>query len=214
MALMDQIMDVQTIGLEEISVAASLLLIARLNDAIADVEDEMDPTDELLDNARGRQHVPVEIERVDVTKNLHVGSSPSMIVGEDGWMPPLNTWPAVSVMAYRALPSGGGADFDHAAIYVDSLFAETVVKAGPEAGPPERRSEVCNKRIWRTLEAVNRVLMGDQSLGGIVNGLESPTAVISEAFERPEDDLGSDTTWYWQAGRVDYVISKLYPLFG
>lgn len=213
MALLESIQDVQTLGLEDISMAASLVLVARLNDAIADFESEMEPMDIMMDEARGRQHTPVEIERVDVARNLHVGSSPSLIIDETGWLPPLTDWPAVSVMAYRANPSSGDSSFDHGASYANALFVEAFVKAGPDAGAPERRVEVCNKRIWRTLEAINRVLMSDSTLGGVINGLDSPTAVISEAFAREEDDLGSQTLWFWQAGRVDYVVNKFYPFF-
>lgn len=211
MAFMDTLQDVNNIGLEDISIGASLLLIAGINDQLTIIESEMDPMDEMLNDVRGRQHVPVSLERVDTSQNLHVGSSPSMIVDERDQLPPLSTWPAISVMAYRANPSGGNSSFDHGHSYADSLFVETVVKAGPEAGPPERRIEVCNKRIWRMLEAINRVLMADQTLGGMVNGLESPTAVISEAFARPEDDLGTQNLWFWQAGRIDYIVTKFYP---
>ena len=209
----DSIQDTKTIGLEEISIAASLMLMAGLNTAIAEVEAEMAAQDELIDNMRGRQHSPVEVERVDVQKNFHVGSSPSMIVDENDNLPPLSDWPAISTMAYRANPSATDPSFDHGASYADSLFVEMVVKAGPDAGAPDRRQEVCNKRVWRTLEAVNRVLMTDPTLGGKVNGLDSPTAVVSEAFVRPEDELGNQTIWYWQAARVDYVVNKFYPFF-
>lgn len=197
------------IGLEEIATAAFTVLHGALNAELAQIEASKVDSDRMLDEMRGKQFEPVTLEPIE-RGNFHLGHVPSLIVDENGYAPELNRFPAVSVMCYRAQPSPGGALFDHANEYADSLYVESIVTAGPDDGTG-RMEEVCDKRIWRTVEAVNNVLMRNQTLNGNVVALEQPTAVVSEVFLRPQSDLNTEITWFWQAGRVEYVVTKFSP---
>lgn len=198
-----------SIGLEQIARAAFLVLLDGLNAELELWEAAMVPYDRELDEARGRQFVAVELERVE-RDNFHLGHIPSLIVDSQGRAPALDAWPAISVMAYRSSPSAGNALWDHGDSYRDSLYVESIVKAGPDDGTG-RMAEVCDKRIWRTVEAVNNVLMRDRTLGGVVQGVEDPTAIVSEVFTRPQSDENPEIDWFWQAGRVEYGITKFSP---
>lgn len=201
-------LDVQSnIGLEQIATGAFRVLLLGLNAELAQIESAMVASDQETDEVRGRQYQPVTLEQVE-KENFHLGHQPSLVLAEL----PLRTYPSVSVMAYRAQPAPGSALFDHGTEYRDSLYAEVLVKAGPiRQSEPWRAAEVCNKRLWRTLEAVNTVLMRHQDLGGLVTGLEDPQAISSEAFTRPESDENPENDWYWQAGRLEYLVTKFSP---
>lgn len=196
---------VNGIGLEQIARGAYRVLHFGLNAELAQIESEMASADEDMASMRGVQYVPVSLEPVE-RENFHLGHVPSLIVDDSGWMPPLGWYPAVSVMAYRAQPSAGNAGWDQASSYVNALYVEALVKASQEEG-----EEVCDLRIWRTIEAINRVLMRDRSLGGVVQEVGEPTAIVSEVFTRPQSDENSEITWFWQAGRVEYGVDKVSP---
>jgi hypothetical protein len=195
------------IGLEEIASEAFVVLHGALNAELAQIESESVAHDQRMDDIRGRQFQPVTLEPVD-RNNFHLGHQPSLIDDDT----PLESYPAVSVMCYRAQPSASSATFDHGTGYRNTLYVETLVKAGPEdPEEPYRTAEVCDKRIWRTIEAINNVLMRNQDLNGTIVCLEEPMAIISEVFERPESDINTEISWLWQAGRVEYGITKFSP---
>ena len=193
------------IGLEEIAVGAFVALFSELNAELAVIQAEKIEVDEMLAELRGLQPQPIELEPVG-RSSFHLGHVPSLIADDSGWTPPLDWFPSASVMAYRANPSPGSGAWDQANSYLDSLYVEVIVKSSEHEG-----EEVCDRRIWRTVEAVNRVLMRNQTLGGIVTGLENPTAVVSEVFTRGESDENPENVWFWQAGRVDYGVVKFSP---
>lgn len=184
------------IGLEQIERAAFTLLVEKLNDALAEMESFMAQSDEDVATLLGRPHTATVLEPIELD-NFHEGHRPSLIDA------PVDAYPNISVMAVRAVPSPDDAAFDQLSSYRDVLFIEMMARANPDEG-----EVVVNRRIKRMAEAVNGVLMGDQSLKGVVTGFESaPTLNISDVFTRKER-TSYGQHWYWQGGRLEYTVRK------
>ena len=140
-------------------------------------------------------------------ENFHEGFRPSLINA------PVEGYPNLAVMAYRATPGPGTELYDHQEKYRVTLVIETMVKAMSEEG-----EEVCNHRAQRMVQAVHTCLMANQTLGGIVSGFDgTPTVSVTELFTRK--DRGGDASsagtrtsygphWYWQGGRMEYAVRK------
>lgn len=192
-------------GLEEVATGALYLLMDGLNEELEEIEAFKAPADEALADRRGVEYVPVTLEQVE-DENFHLGHVPSLI--EDST--PLDSYPALSVMAYRAGPAGTDAG-DHYAEYKDSMYVELLVKASPSEG-----EEVCDKRAWRTADAVHNVIMRDRTLMGAVYEVgDSPTCLVSEVFVRPSNPSeGHGEDWFWQAARIEYGVNKYSPFAG
>jgi hypothetical protein len=188
-------------GLEDLAFGAFGVLFQNLNDEIAEVESSRAERDEAIAALRGLSYEPVELERVE-DDHFYLGHVPSLILDET----PLDNYPAVSVMSYRAQPEAFDSQLDQQMALRDLMYVEVLVKASPAEG-----EEVCDRRIWRTCDAVNRTLMKNQTLNGAAFGLgQSPTVIISEVFTRPRSDT-DDRDWFWQAGRIEYGVTKFSP---
>jgi len=189
------------IGLEDVSFAAFEALYDGLNYQLGVVQTERVPRDQKMAAMRNQEYQLVELERVE-SQNFFLGHVPSLILDET----PVENYPVVSVMAYRADPDPSDSSNDQMSVYVDRLYTETIVKSSPKEG-----EEMCNRRIWRTCDAIHRVLSLNQDLNGSIFGLgTSPTVIISEVFTRSYSDT-DDTDWFWQAGRIEYGVSKFSP---
>lgn len=202
------LLDLQSnVGLEQIATGAFEVLFLGINAEIAQIESEMVTFDQEKDEARGRIYKAVTLEPVD-RNNFHLGHQPSLILDET----PLTAYPSVSVMAYRSQTAPGSNLFDYGNNLRNSMYVEIVVKAGPiDPREPWLAFEICNKRLWRTVEAANAILMRHQDLNGLVSGLEDPSGISSEAFTRPESDENPENDWCWQAARLEYLVTKFSP---
>jgi len=183
-----------TLGLEEVQRAAFYILFERLNDAIGLVESYWTPLDEERSIRTGIPIPATTLERV-LPGNFHEGHRPSLLRA------PIEAYPNVAVMAFRATPGPGSDLFDHVDVYRDQLWIEMMVKS--------QIDEVeTNRRAQRMAAAVNTCMIQNQSLEGIVSGLETgPTAVVSDLFVRKErTSYGAE--WYWQGARLEYSVRK------
>jgi len=203
---MSLLVDTPSAGLEEIQRSAFFVLFDTLNVAIAKVNDAWVASDESFALHTGRPFVPVLTEAV-LPDNFIEGHRPSLIEA------PIDNYPNVSVMAYRASPGPGSELYDHQEKYRVNLVVETMVKATEEEG-----ESVCNSRAKRMVQAVNTCLMDNPTLGGVVSGFDgTPTVSVTELFTRK--DRGGDASsrgaraaygpsWFWQGGRLEYVVRK------
>lgn len=184
------------IGLEEIQRQAFLVIFENANNAIAQIESEMAVSDQEFANRTGRPYVPVEIERIS-NENFHEGHRPSLIKAS------IERYPNVSVWALRATPSAESGDFDQISVFNTLLYVEIMVKAEGDQG-----EEVVNHRVQRTMEAVNAVLMANQTLNGAVSGFSAdPTVNLTDVFTRKErTSYGPE--WLWQGARLEYAVRK------
>lgn len=190
-------------GIEELGAEIYINLYTNLNDTIQEVELSKASLDQRIATLREQVYVPVEIERID-PQNFQLNHTESVINPESA---PLDSFPSVAVVAYRTTPSEFDAGLDQAEDYIDALFVEFYVKASPLEGP-----EICAKRVYRTADAVHNTVNRDRSVGGLVSDLgDSPTFIASEVFRKPKyENDGED--WWWQAGRIDYMMPKTSPI--
>lgn len=191
---MSLLVDQGTTGLEEIQREARYVLMDNLNDAIDQVESYWVPKDEALALRLGIDYVPTVLERV-APENFHEGHRPSLINA------PIEQYPNVAAMCFRATPSAESAAYDQMESYRDVLWVEVMVKS-------EVSEEECNRRVQRMATAVNLCMMSHTTLNGIVSGMDTaPTTNVSDLFKRKEKS-GYGQDWFWQGARLDYTVRK------
>lgn len=181
------------IGLEQVQRAAFFTVLDGLNANIGVVQTYMNSSDQEFATRVGVTYAPTIIELV-ANANFHEGHRPSLISA------PVSEYPNVSVTGNRATPSAENNSFDQLDSYRDTLAIEVMVKS------IESESEI-NRRVRRTAEAINITIMQDPTLGGVVNGVEAPTVMISDVFTRKER-TAYGPHWFWQGARVEYGILK------
>lgn len=181
-------------GLEVIQRAAFLRLFDHLNDIIAEVEDKWAESDETFADHIGVPYVPLVVHRIANT-NFYEGHRPSLIKA------PIDKYPNVSVWGVRATPHAENAASDHTNIFSNLLYVEVMCNSIEDEG-------IVNKRLVRTCEALNAVMLADPTLGGVVTGMAGDVSLsVSDVFTRRENtSYGSE--WFWQGARLEYVVRK------
>lgn len=204
---MTTIIGTPSTGSEQIQRAALYVLHKTINEAIGLVQAAWVASDTEHATVFGNTYIPTILEPIQ-NKNFHEGHRPSLINA------PVDRYPNVAVMAYRATPAPGTDLFDHQENYRVSLAVEVMVKAMSEEG-----EEVCNRRAHRLVDAVHVSLMANTTLGGLVSGFDgTPTTSVTELFTR-KDRGGNDSgqrgartaygpEWFWQGGRLEYAVRK------
>ena len=184
------------VGMEQIQRQAFYTLFDGLNSAIDVVSAEMADSDVEFSVHTGRTYEALEVQNIE-PGNFYEGHRPSLIEA------PLDQYPNCAIWATSAAAAEESQLFDHSQVFNTILSVEVMVKASPEEG-----EEVVNKRTIRTIEAVHYAFMADPTLGGIVSSIgDEPSIDLSEVFTRKER-TAYGAEWFWQAGRLQYVISK------
>jgi hypothetical protein len=189
-------------GLEALQTAALVLMHDQINDAIADAEAAGQARDAALGERLGIEMPEIELERVDLTPhgssptgNIYFGHRPSLINAD------INGYPNIAIIADRFDPLGGGIDQGYDLL--DRLRIEIMVK-----GLGENGEELVNRRIQRTMDAVNAVVQSNPTLGGTVQGLEEQSrGFIGNVFPR-KAETSYGTVWYWQGAQLNYAVRK------
>lgn len=182
------------LGLEQIQREGFLLFFDNLNESIAQINEFMAPQDEALAIHIGRDYERTDVEDV-APENFHEGHRPSLINAA------ITQYPNLSVWSVRATPTPDSASLDQQTAHRILLFVEIMVKS-------EKNEEEVNRRILRTVEAVNLCVMSNQTFNGTVYGMDTdPSVEISEVFTRKErSSYGPE--WFWQGARLEYAVRK------
>lgn len=182
------------LGLEDVQRQALYTLLNNLNEVIEEIEAAFEASDREYADRLGRPYEPTTLEQVD-NENFHEGHTPSLISS------PVEGYPNVAVMAYRATPSPTDAQYDHQTVYLNQLVIDAMVKSIDS-------EEEVNRRARRMTEAVNVCIMRNQNLNGIVQGFDgAPSIRISDVFTRKER-TAYGPEWFWQGSRLEYVVRK------
>lgn len=179
-------------GVEIIEREAIKILYEELNDELIAVQDEWEDRDIEINQLTGEDPITVELELVE-EDNFYYGHRPSLIEA------PVDNYPNVCAIADSSSPSEN--EMDQFNNYEVSLAIEIMCKS------LYNESEV-NRRTVRTAEAVNRVLMRNNTLNGNCEGFDmDPSLVLTNVFIRSDHPQG-DSDWYWRAARIDYFITR------
>ena len=187
------------LGLEQVQRAMLFQLMDNVNPALAEVAAWMADSDQVLATRQGADYTPTVIEPI-APQNFVEGHRPSLIDA------PVESYPNCAVWAVRAEPTAESAAFDQISVHTDMIYVEVMVKSIAS-------EEEVNRRIQRTVEAVNIAVMQDRTLGGAVQPIESdPVAELSDVFTRKER-TAYGAVWFWQGARLEYAVRKeaVYP---
>ena len=181
-------------GTERLARQIAIHLHASLNAELALVQTQWDALDDDFIDRTGQARRTVTLEPVE-RRNIYLGHTPSLIEA------PVDRYPNVSVMAYEA---GHDEELqtDHYAAYTINVFAEVMCKS-------EFDEQEVNARIQRTTDAVNRIVMADRTLGGLVTALHAdPIVEFGDVILRKEDK-GHGTSFMWQGARLEWAFRKV-----
>lgn len=183
-----------SLGFEEIQRAALLTLFDNLNAAITERAAVMDASDQDFATRTNRPYVPLVIEPI-APENFYEGHRPSLIQAD------VDKYPNVSCWTVRTTMHAESASSDHTSIFNDLLYVEVMVKAIED-------EETVNKRLARTVEAVNNVMTLNPTLGDVVTGIgDERNVALSDLFTRRER-TNYGPVWFWQGARLEYVVRK------
>lgn len=195
----------ETTGLETLQRAVLQILHDNLNSELITTEAVWAPKDIAWAASMNQIYKEVELEPIQ-DRNFFSGHQPSLIKrGPD-------SFPAVTVLAYNSA-QGGDTAYDQAWGLQERVAVETLVKAGfyPEDDISGIGEDIVNGRIQRTTDAIIAVLAHNRTLGGLVAAIgDTPTVQISEVFAVSDDQTGR---WYWQASRIDLIITRLSAVY-
>jgi len=178
---------------ELIGRAALMQLLASVNSEIAIHASAWAARDMELDSVRGIAYSPVHLEEI-ATEHMYLGHIPTLIDA------PVEMYPNFSVLAYRVseVENGGWDQKGH--LHRVELAVEVMVKS-------LESEEVVNKRIQRTSDCVNQVILNDPTLRGLVSSTEFVSVDVSDVFIRREEK-SRGPRWFWQGARLEYTIDK------
>lgn len=195
----------QRIGAESLQLAVFRVLHENINTYLGDEQAVGNVNDVEIATVSGQPLVQVSLELVD-PRYIHYGHRPSMIEA------PVTEYPSVSVMAYIASPAGTNINVDYGHSVSLKVAIEMIVKSGPyqEDDRMGEGEDIVGRRIKRTAEAVHRLMMDHQSLGGAFEPPEvAPTVTWGDIFARDEDgETSTGNRWYWQGVRMEYTYLK------
>ena len=185
-----------SVGLEVIQRAAFIRMYQHLNDAIDAVEQKWNVSDAALNEFLDLPADPIVVEAIDPT-NFYEGHRPSLIKAS------IDRYPNVSMYGVRSTPHPESALSDHTTIYNNLLYVEIMCKATDAEG-----EGILNKRLLRTCEAANQVMIDDATLNGVVTGMDEDLSLnVSDIFVRKEK-TSYGPEWLWQGARLEYVLRK------
>lgn len=191
-----------TLGFEEGTRGALKVLIEGLNDEIEARSGRWSQAD--LD---WQEFAGIGIGQVDVlpieSDNFHEGPHPTIIEA------PIEDFPAIAVFAYFTTSAGQGIDGAEKSNL--RLAVEAFCATGPVTDESlASHTTIVHRRISRTTEAVNTVLMQQKSLCGAVQpGItEGPRGGLNpQTFIRTEES-SAGPRYIWQGSRLEYTLQR------
>lgn len=182
------------LGLEAIQRELFIVLFDQLNGAIDQIAEFMNPRDEGLAAHLGRDYEPTVVEHIE-NPNFYEGHRPSLIDA------PIANYPNLATWAVRTTPTPDSALLDQMSVSRSLLYVEIMCRSDKDEGE-------ANRRLLRTLEAVNLVVVSNPTLNGVVNEADSePSVTISEMFTKKERSAYGPH-WFWQGARLEYAVRK------
>jgi hypothetical protein len=178
-------------NLERLSREVFLCLHASINAEIAVQASLWAPRDQQFSAAIGTTYSPLYLEPI-TTPNFHLGHTPSLIEA------PIEKYPNISVMGETADKVEDDFTYDQGGEWYVGVSVELMCKSVVD-------EDEVYRRIARTADAANNVLMRNKTLNGLVELVSMENQQISDSFIRKElKSRGTD--WFWQGSRLEYII--------
>lgn len=181
-------------GLEIIERQVHKILFDQLNDEI-DVQEELwyeedEEYQMLTETEIGR----VTLEHIE-PKNFYAGHRPSLLKAT------YDNFPNICVMCYSAGMDEQTEFIDQMQNWTIDIVLELMVRS-------DDSEEELNRRTHRTIEAVNQVMMRNESLNKYSIGYNfDPEVAISNTFLQSEQTTHGED-WWWAAARMVYNINR------
>jgi hypothetical protein len=186
-------------GLEEIERQVHIILYEQLNDEL-DVQEEIwYEDDEEFAATVGSDLGKTFLEHIE-PHNFYSGHRPSLLQGKQ------DKFPNVAVMCYTAKNEERDR-IDQMQNWSVNIDIEVMVKS-------EENEEEVNRRMHRTLEAINQVMFRNERLNGYSIGfISDPEVEMTNIFIQSEE-VSHGENWYWSAAIMRYNIirNSKFPL--
>lgn len=189
------------LGFEVVGRACQRLMIEKLNDEIDEQSERWKAADLALQELTGGPVGQIDVEHVPAA-SVWEGPHKSLLD-----QPP-EALPALNIMGYVINPDPD--QLDQLETIRIRLYIEALVKAGPVPVDQETAFEtIVHRRIQRTTEAVNAVVMRDRTLRGAVRPIQSlPLGGIGQSAWLRKEEKGRGPRWLWQGSRLEYTLQR------
>lgn len=185
---------------ERIATEALTLLVNNVNAELTTLNTGLITHDKTVAALLKKPYIPVAPEPFK-PQNCYLGHKPSLIEA------PIENFPNLSVIIERVIPSEESDQFDQMHMYQDTMGVEVMVKS-------EKDEDIVTKRMLRSIEAINNVLMENRTLNGAVLEIkDTPEVIITDCFIRRKNVGGVGPDFFWQAGRIEYHVDKPAKFF-
>jgi hypothetical protein len=183
----------QAVRTEDIQRECLLILFDQLNDKMDELEQGWRQKDEDLYSRMDKVAPDWSVEHIPSDNFLPGTLAPLM-------SRPITEYPNVATIAYIARPNNSRDD--QGEMYGVRLGIEVMVKS-------EKSEQEVNSRIKKTLEAIHLTLFDNwdnKTLNHLVHDMSAPSETTGDVFK--VQDRGTRESWFWQGGRLEYVVSK------
>lgn len=190
---MSNLITARGFGLEEIERQVHIILYEQLNDQLDIQEQLWYEEDEDFASRIGSDLGKTFLEHIE-PENFYSGHRPSLLKGNQ------DKFPNIAVMCYMA-QSEDEDRVDQMQNWSVGIDIEVMVKS-------EDSEEEVNRRMHRTLEAINQVMFANEDLNGYSIGFNSdPDVEMTNIFIQSEE-VSHGENWYWCAAIMRYNITR------
>lgn len=191
------------IGFELPTRAVVLMMLDGINDQLKRQEDRWKQADLEYQELTGGGVAQIDLERFEAA-NIQDGPHQSIVSS------PPERFPFLGVMSYLTTPKAEQSDHIHENTL--RLFLEIFVKVGPVPEGAEIDHEtILHRRIERTTEAANAVILSNKNLRGTVpDGIRTPPrgGIGNMAWIKYGGADGHGPRFMWQGSRLEYTLQR------
>lgn len=192
------------LGMEKISREVALLLIEHINDNLDDIDSIWTTLDQDLATQQNIPYVACTSDHVSSDK-IHIGHRPSFIESD------ASNYPNLCVMSYES-SNGPYKNFDQGEDISVGFYIEGMVKQGPYPTSEDFSHEgeiLVNKKVQRMVEAVHRIMSGNRTLNGLIDGFEgAPRVIMSDCMRRTNSTAEGEYDYMWSMFRIEYQVVR------
>ena len=193
----------QSTGTEELLDEVETVLISDINDALDQVYNRQEASDQARALRRNIPYFPIEYEYVP-PDHFHTGNFPSISLEEV----PLDSYPYIVLTIEGYTPNPESARDDHKNVYDDILVVHCLAQASLEEG-----SETVFRRSVRMGEAVYIALMSNTAMEKKLSASANPVRGQT-SLPFTSNYKGRGDKWWFQSCGTQYSIKSYTSMWG